>query len=225
MPNIKLKLPENEAPSQIALRGDHITIGRRPDNAIQIRDRTVSAHHAELLLEDGHYRLRDRGATNGTRVNGLEVTDYHLRESCRIDLGGVECEFHVSPVPSGSETEDDKLATRQEVNAAWRECEALRKQLDAAREELHRLRAAAAGDREALTNDYAKLAAQCHRQQIELRRRDGEIAVLQTGVRLLRRDRDNLQNALDEVLNAGISAVRNSSLPKPPPNLGPARPE
>ncbi len=216
MPSIKLTLPENETPSRIALRGDIITIGRRPDNAIQIRDRTVSAHHAELHYEDGHYRLRDRGATNGVRVDGRMVSDYHLRESCRIDLGGIECEFHVSQIPAGAETDDEKLATRAEVSAAWRECEALRKQLDLAEEELQRLWTAAASDRQALTNDYAKLATQCHRQQVELRRRDGEVAILQTGIRLLRRERESLQAALDEALSAGISAARATNLPKPP---------
>lgn len=216
MPNIKLILPENETPSQIALRGESITIGRQPDNVIQIRDRTVSAHHAELILEDGHYRLRDTGATNGVRVDGRSVSDYHLRESCRIDLGGVECEFHVSQMPAGEETEDGKLATRGEVNAAWRECETLRKRLELAHEELQRLRAAVSGEREAVAREYSQLATECHKLQIELRYRDGEIAVLQTGLRLLRRERENLQGALDEALTAGVFAVRAPALPKPP---------
>jgi pSer/pThr/pTyr-binding forkhead associated (FHA) protein len=46
------------------LDGDRITIGRGPDNTIQINDRTVSKHHAELLAADGHYRLHDLDATN-----------------------------------------------------------------------------------------------------------------------------------------------------------------
>lgn len=218
MPNIKLTLPENQTPSQIALRGDSITIGRQPDNVIQIRDRTVSAHHAELILEDGHYRLRDRGATNGIRVDGRAVSDYHLRESCRIDLGGVECEFHVSPMPEGMEGDDGKLATRGEVAAAWRECETLRKRLEHAHEELQCLRSAASGEREAVAREYSQLAAECHKLKTELRHRDGEIVVLQTGLRLLRRERENLQAALDEAIHAGLTAARSKiiSLPKPP---------
>jgi len=218
MPNIKLNLPENETPSQIALRGDSITIGRQPDNVIQIRDRTVSAHHAELILEDGHYRLHDRGATNGIRVDGRVVNDYHLRESCRIDLGGVECEFHVSPIPEGMEGDDGKLATRGEVAAAWRECETLRQRLEHAHEELQRLRSAVSGEREAVAKEYSQLATECHKLKTELRHRDGEVVVLQTGLRLLRRERENLQAALDEALHTSLTAARSKiiSLPKPP---------
>jgi pSer/pThr/pTyr-binding forkhead associated (FHA) protein len=216
MPNLKLTLPENENPSHIALQGERITIGRLADNAIQIRDRRVSAHHAELVYETDHYCLRDRGATNGIRVDGRIVNDYHLRESCRIDLGGIECEFHVTPPPPEVKDEEEKLATRAEVNAAWRECEALRHQLELAREELDRLRKAATSEREALQGEFAQLTAQCHQLQLDVKRRDSDIHVLQTGLRLLRRERQNLQSALDEILNAGLSAARATPLPKPP---------
>ena len=75
------------------LSGERITIGRAPDNTIQIANSAVSARHAELIAEDGHYRLRDLESTNLTFVDGAPVADFHLRQDCRIAFGTVECVF------------------------------------------------------------------------------------------------------------------------------------
>lgn len=92
MPTLRIKLADqNEVVHELA--ADRITIGRRPDNTIQIIDRSVSAHHAELLLEDGHYRLHDLGSTNLSFVDGTPITDYHLHNACRITFGTIQCEF------------------------------------------------------------------------------------------------------------------------------------
>jgi len=92
MPILRIKLPEQGEVTH-DLAADRITVGRRPDNTIQIVDRSVSGHHAEFVAEDGHYRLHDLGSTNLTFVDGSPVTDYHLREECRIAFGTVQCEF------------------------------------------------------------------------------------------------------------------------------------
>ena len=75
------------------LAGELITIGRRPDNTIQIVDRAVSGHHVELIATDGHYRLHDLGSTNLTFVDGEPVTDFHLHQACKLAFGTVECFF------------------------------------------------------------------------------------------------------------------------------------
>src|SRR5688572_12788048 len=94
-PMANLIIPFPEGTRTILLRGERITVGRLPENTIQLRDRTVSAHHAELILEDGHYRIQDVGATNGVLVDGQPVRDFHLHEPCTIRLGGLECQFQV----------------------------------------------------------------------------------------------------------------------------------
>ena len=92
MPTLRIKLPDQgEITHELA--ADRITIGRRPDNTIQIIDRSVSAHHAELIAEGGHYRLHDLGSTNLCFVDGSPVSDFHLHQECRVTFGTVECEF------------------------------------------------------------------------------------------------------------------------------------
>jgi CheY-like chemotaxis protein len=92
MPTLRIKLP-NQGEITHELAADRITIGRRPDNTIQIIDRSVSAHHAELIAEGGHYRLHDLGSTNLSFVDGSPVSDFHLHQECRVTFGTVECEF------------------------------------------------------------------------------------------------------------------------------------
>jgi FHA domain len=72
---------------------DGITIGRAPDNTIVLADRSVSNRHAALCLTGSGYRLKDLGSTNGTRVNGIPITETTLRFEDRIRFGAVESRF------------------------------------------------------------------------------------------------------------------------------------
>jgi len=70
-----------------------ITIGRAPDCMIIIDDPSVSGHHAQLELSGETYRLKDLESTNGTRVNGIPITETALRYDDRIRFGAVEGRF------------------------------------------------------------------------------------------------------------------------------------
>lgn len=70
-----------------------VTIGRAPDNAIVLADPSVSGHHAQLELTGETYRLKDLDSTNGTRVNGLPVSETTLRFDDRIRFGAVDATF------------------------------------------------------------------------------------------------------------------------------------
>lgn len=57
------------------LRGNRVTIGRAPDNDIQITsDLSVSRQHAVLELSPDGWRVRDLRSSNGTFINGARVT-------------------------------------------------------------------------------------------------------------------------------------------------------
>lgn len=109
MPTIRIQMP-NHMELTHRLSGDRITIGREPDNTIQITDWSVSAHHAEFIAEDGYYRLHDLESTNLTFVDGQPVTDFHLHQACRIAFGTVDCVF--DPVASSAV---EGVMTRQQL--------------------------------------------------------------------------------------------------------------
>jgi pSer/pThr/pTyr-binding forkhead associated (FHA) protein len=78
-----------------------ITIGRAPDNVIVIDDPSVSNRHAQLELIGETYRLKDLDSTNGTKVNGVPITETALRFEDRIRFGAVEA--HFEPDVGGSQ--------------------------------------------------------------------------------------------------------------------------
>ena len=78
------------------LLDEAITIGRGPDNTIVVNDPSISAHHAQLLLEGDTYRLKDLDSTNGTRVNGKPVTETVLRIDDQIRFGAAEARYESS---------------------------------------------------------------------------------------------------------------------------------
>lgn len=93
MPFLRFTLPNQPEAESHVLEGARITIGRGPDNTIQISDRSVSARHAEFVMVRGHYRLHDLESTNLTWVDGCPVGDFHLHQPCLIRFGNVEAEF------------------------------------------------------------------------------------------------------------------------------------
>jgi pSer/pThr/pTyr-binding forkhead associated (FHA) protein len=89
---------------------DLITIGRAPDNMIVVDDPSVSNRHAQLELAGETYRIRDLDSTNGTRVNGIPVTETVLRFDDRIRFGRIEARFESDvrgsqPLPEVEEIE------------------------------------------------------------------------------------------------------------------------
>ncbi len=134
MPTLRIKLPDQGEITH-ELTADRISIGRRPDNTIQIIDRSVSAHHAELVAEGGHYRLRDLGSTNLSFVDGVQVMDFHLHEECRITFGTIQCDFDPRassglPRLSMSQMEKDLGFLRGENSDLLGQIVALQRQVD-----------------------------------------------------------------------------------------------
>jgi adenylate cyclase len=64
------------------------TIGRHPDNTLQILDRIVSKEHAQVVRQpDGRYLFRDLGSLNGSFLRGERVNEHILLENDEIMLG------------------------------------------------------------------------------------------------------------------------------------------
>jgi adenylate cyclase len=58
----------------VSLRGKPITIGRHPDQDIQILDRVVSKAHCRVELINGRYSVQDINSRNGTFINGIRIS-------------------------------------------------------------------------------------------------------------------------------------------------------
>ena len=89
MPQLQIFLSKDNRIS-LDLGDEKVTIGRLAHNILQIDDPSVSGHHADVFLEAGRYHLHDPGSTNGTYVNGEQMTDAILRNGDEIRFGTVE---------------------------------------------------------------------------------------------------------------------------------------
>src|ERR1700722_15677832 len=97
MPKLQLTLPDGSDLTHELIE-DVVTVGRLPDNTIQIDDASVSSHHAQLTLQDGDYILQDLGSTNGTRFNGQSVRpeeEHKMQDADKIRFGSIEV-FYLS---------------------------------------------------------------------------------------------------------------------------------
>ena len=67
------------------------TVGRGHDNTVVIGDKSVSEHHAEVLVNGLEVIVRDLGSTNGTSVAGVRVAKQHqVHPGQVIRFGSVE---------------------------------------------------------------------------------------------------------------------------------------
>lgn len=71
-------------------------VGRMPDCGVQIVDPNVSRYHAEIRAQGNGFVVVDLGSTNGTRVNGVRVTERDLRDGDELTFGTVRVQFNAS---------------------------------------------------------------------------------------------------------------------------------
>jgi adenylate cyclase len=74
--------------------GPFTTIGRHPDNSLQLLDRIVSKNHATITLQGGQYLMKDLQSLNGTFVNGVRVWEHTLRDGDDVSMGNTRLVFH-----------------------------------------------------------------------------------------------------------------------------------
>ncbi|HJL16654.1 MAG TPA: adenylate/guanylate cyclase domain-containing protein [Sandaracinaceae bacterium LLY-WYZ-13_1] len=79
----------------------HNTLGRHPNNTVQVLDRIVSKEHCHVdRIEGGRFILRDLGSLNGTYVNGERVGERILNPGDEIMLGSTRIIFDADQAPA-----------------------------------------------------------------------------------------------------------------------------
>jgi pSer/pThr/pTyr-binding forkhead associated (FHA) protein len=72
---------------EVPLGKNPITIGRAPDNDIQIDNLAVSDHHARISTEDTRLRIEDLDSLNGVSVNGTSTKSAWLSSGDNVSIG------------------------------------------------------------------------------------------------------------------------------------------
>lgn len=96
------------------LTEDQYVIGRVESCNICIPDPTMSSRHC-ILAKDGEtgYRLIDQGSTNGTRINGIKISEQKLVASDILQFGSVEALFDC-----GQKSTTSSMGTKTGINLA-----------------------------------------------------------------------------------------------------------
>lgn len=69
------------------VQGSVISIGRLPDNQLQIDNLAVSGHHARIYWEGDHFVVEDNKSLNGTYVNNQRISKTILKDDDSILIG------------------------------------------------------------------------------------------------------------------------------------------
>ena len=106
------------AGQRFALDDDSISFGREADNILVIPDDSISSMHGVLLRRGDEWRVRDRGSTNGIRVNGRDVQESGLKDGDELELGMVLFKFESAPASLATTLPPPDTAAAPVVTAA-----------------------------------------------------------------------------------------------------------
>ena len=107
--------------AQMPLAEERLGIGRTADSQIHLDSDRVSRQHAELFRDPfGRWWIHDLGSHNGTRVNGVRVSERTIAAGDRIEIGGFTLHIRrldLSPTAAGCETTQSVLVSDGESSA------------------------------------------------------------------------------------------------------------
>jgi chromosome segregation ATPase len=77
--------------------GRKTSVGRTPDNDLQIDAKFISRHHAVILVGPAHAIIEDLNSTNGVLVNNRRITRQPLKDGDNVMIGKTQFRFVVRP--------------------------------------------------------------------------------------------------------------------------------
>ena len=106
------------------LKVDKTTIGRVDDNTFPIAESSVSSHHCEIFLRGADVVVHDLNSTNGTFINGTQITgEAVLKPGQTLKLGQIELRLEVegapataAPAPSASSSPSAPAPAKQSAD-------------------------------------------------------------------------------------------------------------
>ena len=84
---------------KVVIEQGSLTIGRATDNDVVALDGRVSRHHGRITGRRGTLVYTDLGSTNGSRVNGIPVTEVVLGVGDRLEVGDTALIVEVAGAP------------------------------------------------------------------------------------------------------------------------------
>src|SRR5438477_11617395 len=93
MPCLEHFSPGKSRPERTPIEEFPFSLGRNEDCSFHIDSARVSREHAVIVREEGVYRVRDLGSTNGTFLNGQPVRESVLHGGDLLVIAYLEFTF------------------------------------------------------------------------------------------------------------------------------------
>ncbi len=90
---VRLLIHNGDGREVMHVLGRKTSVGRTPDNDLQIDTKFVSRHHAVILAGPVHTIIEDLNSTNGVQVNGRRVTRHVLKDGDTVLIGRSQYRF------------------------------------------------------------------------------------------------------------------------------------
>jgi hypothetical protein len=85
-------------PWSLPLNAGTHRVGRNPDNDIHLSEASISGFHCEIVVTEQGVLVKDMGSTNGTFIDGRQVSEQELFPDQVLQLGVVELRLEEQPV-------------------------------------------------------------------------------------------------------------------------------
>ena len=100
----------DEVLARAAFKARVITVGRSPDNVIQLDHPSLSRHHARIEPQGRGWLIRDMASTNGLHKDGQRVTEWSINDGDEISIGEYLLTFSVEEDAAPALRRDDEDA-------------------------------------------------------------------------------------------------------------------
>ena len=102
---VRLLVRSQDGHEVVHVLGRKTTIGRTPDNDLQIDASFISRHHAVLLVNGQQTIIEDLNSTNGVHVNGHRISRETLNDGDLVLVGKARFRFVIRPAATRSNAE------------------------------------------------------------------------------------------------------------------------
>ncbi len=100
------------------IEGERVTLGRRPENSLVLKDEKCSGQHAEIVQESGQFVLRDLDSRNGTILDGRKIQEVALSPFDILQIGTTQIAFR--DADQAMPTDDMSMTTLDQSTVARR---------------------------------------------------------------------------------------------------------
>jgi len=100
---------------EFELNKEQMTIGRKPENDVQIDNLAVSGQHAKIITILNDSFLEDMNSTNGTYVNGSLVKKHALQDGDTVTIGKHQLRYINKEASTGSDDFEKTMIIRPDA--------------------------------------------------------------------------------------------------------------